>query len=170
MIINGASTANTTVWAESGISVLPNTNYFFSVFVASVDPFSPAQLDFSANGQQLGSIFDASATPGLWQEFFASFNSGSNTTVNLSLVDQSTAFGGNDFALDDFIFDTTAPSGGTGVGGTGTTTTSVPEPSTLLLVGGGLAWLASRRRHHSAVRNGLGEHGLGDMAGGKVAV
>jgi hypothetical protein len=144
MIINGDNVANTKVWEQSGISIKPNTNYFFSVFLASVDALSPARLNFSANGVQLGSIFTASSTPGLETEFFATFNSGTNTTVDLAVVDQNTIAGGNDFALDDFIFDTTAPTGGTGVGGTGTTT--VPEPSTLLLVGGGLLVLAARRR------------------------
>ncbi len=93
MIVNGANVQNVKVWDESAIAVQPNTNYFFSVFVASVDDVggNVAELDFSANGTQLGTIFDASTTPGLWQQFFATFNSGSATTVDLSLVNQSPA-------------------------------------------------------------------------------
>ncbi len=149
LIINGASAANTRVWEESGITILPNTDYFFSVFVQSVTDTNPAILDFTANGVQLGSTFTASATTGVEQEFFATFFSGRSTTVDLALVDQDTASGGNDFALDDFVFNTTAPTDGTPVGGTGTTPTppnSVPEPSSLLLVCGGLLALTMQRR------------------------
>lgn len=69
---------------------------------------------------------------------------GSNTSVDLALVDQKTAFGGNDFALDDLIFSTTNP-GGTGVGSTGTGN-GVPEPLTMSLFGAGLAGLGALRR------------------------
>lgn len=153
MIINGASTANTIVWQQTSITVAPNTNYYFSVFAASVDDISPAILDFTANGQQLGTTFTLNSGSGFqnMQEFFASWNSGSATSVTLSLVDQSTAFGGNDFALDDFIFSQTQPTSGTGVGGTGTAGSSpIPEPSTLLLLSTAVAVMA--RRRHGEVR------------------
>jgi hypothetical protein len=148
MIVNGASTANVQVWGEGAITVTPNTNYNFSVFVASIDGLGGnfAKLDFSANGLQLGSIFDASSTLGLQQQFVATWNSGSNTSVDLSLVNQSIAAGGNDFVLDDFDFGTTAQ-GGTGVGGTGTGgTTSVPEPGALSLLGSALFGFGAIRR------------------------
>ncbi len=149
MIVNGASTANVPVWGESGISVLANTTYYFSAWIASVTSTSPAQLDFSINGSQIGSTFTATST-GEYEEFFATWNSGAATTASLSLVNQNTAAGGNDFVLDDISLDTTAPGGGTSVGGTGTGQTSVPEPSGLLLIGGGLLASALLRRRSFA--------------------
>jgi hypothetical protein len=127
------------------------------VFVGSIDGLGGnfAKLDFSANGIQLGSIFDASSTLGLQQQFVATWNSGANTSVNLSLVNQSTAAGGNDFVLDDFDFGTTIQ-GGTGVGGTGTGgIPSVPEPGALSLLGSalfGFAAIRRRRRNQKSVK------------------
>ena len=80
MIFNGASTANVPVWGESGISVLANTTYYFSAWIASVTSTSPAQLDFSINGSQIGSTFTATST-GEYEEFFATWSSGAATTA-----------------------------------------------------------------------------------------
>ncbi len=144
MIVNGADVPNVNVWEESAIPVTPDTTYFFSAHLTSVFPASPAELNFSADGTLLGSTFTASTTVGLWQQFYATWFSGSNTSVDLSIVNQDTAFSGNDFALDDIDLDTTTPTG-TGVGGT-TGTPSVPEPASLLLLGGGLTALGLAKR------------------------
>jgi hypothetical protein len=130
MVVNGAQQAGVPVWGET-VAVLPNTTYFFSVWIATDYPLSPAQLDFSINGAALGPTFTASITPGQWQQFFQTWFSGANTTAALGLVNQNTAFSGNDFALDDIVLDTTRP---------------VPEPGTLLLVGSALAGLGAARR------------------------
>src|SRR3546814_16032086 len=55
------------VWFESGIAVEANTTYFFSTWIASTYPVSPAQLNFSINGASIGPTFVASSTPGEWQ-------------------------------------------------------------------------------------------------------
>ena len=152
MIINGSTGINQLVWQENAIPVLPNTTYYFSVYASPVDAISPAILDFSANGLQLGSDFTLTQTPGVWDRFFATWASGANTSVTLSLVDQSTAAGGNDFALDDFIFNTQSPMTGAGVGGTGGST--APEASTwaMMLIGfAGLGGFLRRARKRAAV-------------------
>lgn len=138
MIVNGATTPNVNVWAESGITVVPNTTYYFSAWIASNYPTSPAILDFSINGVQLGSTFTASTTTGLWQQFYATWDSGLNTSANLALVNQNQAFSGNDFSLDDIVLDTAQPSG--------TSTTTTPEPTTMFLYGLGLVGLAAYRK------------------------
>jgi|ERR1700688_1188251 len=146
MMVNGGPVPGTSVWSETGITVTPNTTYFFSAYVASIYQLSPAKLNFSVNGGPLGSTFLASTTIGLWQEFFTTWNSGSNTTASLGLVDQNTARDGNDFALD-LISLNTAPSGGTNV-----SATPLPSTWTMLIAGFvGLGFLAFRGTKKGAV-------------------
>jgi len=106
LIVNGAATANVTVWTQN-INILPNTNYVFSTWATSVNPASPAILQFSINGSPLGSTINLSSTlaDGVWQYFTTTWNSGSNSgTLPIALVNQNTSSGGNDFAVDDIVF------------------------------------------------------------------
>ena len=134
MIVNGADVGGDNVWASTA-NVTANTQYYFSVWIASSYPVSPAVLQFSINGTPLGGPFTASTTVGLWQQFYAPWNSGFSTTANLALINQNIAFTGNDFTLDLFVLDTARPNG-----------TPVSEPSTLLLLGSGLLGLVGYGR------------------------
>lgn len=102
MVVNGAAVANVTVWSES-IIVQANTTYVFSVWGTSVNSQSPGVLDFSINGTQLGNI-TLTSTTGDWQNYTVRWNSGSNTSATIGIVNQNTASSGNDFALDDITF------------------------------------------------------------------
>jgi hypothetical protein len=104
LIVNGASTANTTVWTQN-INVTPFTDYVFSVWVSSVHPTNPAQLQFSINGSPLGSTIVASTTTDNWQYFTTTWYSGSSSgSLPIALVNQNIATNGNDFAVDDIVF------------------------------------------------------------------
>jgi len=106
LIVNGASTANVTVWKQN-ITILPNTDYVFSVWATSATPTNPAILQFSINGSPLGSTITPSASlaDGTWQYFTTTWNSGSTSgSVPIALVNQNTAASGNDFAIDDIVF------------------------------------------------------------------
>jgi hypothetical protein len=144
MVLNGSPTVGDRVWYENGIVVAPNTDYFFSTWISSAFPTSPAVLNFSINGGMIGSTFTASTTTGLWQQFFATWNSGSNTTASIALVNANTASSGNDFALDDIQLDTVLrplPVNG------------VPEPATwaMMIMGFGGIGALVRRRARAAV-------------------
>jgi CARDB len=103
MAVNGAERANVLVWSQT-VSVVPNTDYSFSSWVASWtsgpgDLSILANLDFSINGSSLG----ASLAPdpvGVWQRFTAGWNSGANTSATIRIIDLHIGHG-NDFALDD---------------------------------------------------------------------
>ncbi len=103
MQVNGSEFPNTNVWCQT-INVTPNTYYVFSSWVSSLHPSSPAQLQFSANGDLLGPVFSAPNVSNLWSQFFGTWYSGAATTATICIVNQNTTPSGNDFALDDISF------------------------------------------------------------------
>ncbi len=103
MIINGAGSPNTSVWCQT-ITVTPNTQYLFSTWVCSVVASSPALLQFNINGSSIGPIFSAPNSTFQWLSFNATWNSGTNTTATICIINQNTNLGGNDFGLDDISF------------------------------------------------------------------
>lgn len=103
-IANGASTPNTIVWSQT-INVQTNTNYNFSAWVMNVvNGSTPAILQFSINGTQIGNVFSPLSGLCNWSQFFVLWNSSSNTTATISIINQNTIDDGNDFALDDISF------------------------------------------------------------------
>lgn len=105
MIINGAPTANVKIWKQI-ISVTPNTDYAFSAWLNNVTcgVGYNAQLQFSIGGNLVGGTFESDSALCSWKKFFQIWNSGSNTSVEISIVNQNTDPNGNDFALDDISF------------------------------------------------------------------
>ncbi len=99
MVINGAANLQD-IWCQT-ITVSPDAFYNVSAWVASVNPSSPAQLQFSINGTPIGPIINAVPTPCQWIPFNATWNSGSSTTAEICILNLNTSPGGNDFALDD---------------------------------------------------------------------
>ena len=103
MIVNGSGTPGTNVWCQT-INVVPNTNYAFACWAQSVASGSPAVLQFSINGVPIGTPFNVPANVCEWQQFYNIWNSGSNTTADICILNQNTNTGGNDFAIDDIQF------------------------------------------------------------------
>jgi hypothetical protein len=102
MVVNGAASLQQ-VWCQT-ISVMPNTDYIFQAYATSVNPSSPAILQFAIDGALLGTPFGLAGGTCNWQEFYATWNSGSNTSVEICITNQNTAASGNDFAIDDIFF------------------------------------------------------------------
>lgn len=105
MVVNGATNPGMVVWSQS-VAVVPNADYEFSYWVQTVvngNDSNPAQLQLYINGVASGSIFTANPTTAKWIQFVFNTNAGSNTTLNLEIVNQNTIPGGNDFALDDIV-------------------------------------------------------------------
>ena len=105
LVVNGAGAPNVSIWCQT-ITVLPNTTYFFSTWAATANWQSPAVLQFSINGDLMGSPFSLTSTTGVWSQFAESWFSGANTTATICIVNQNPAIGGNDFTLDDISFTT----------------------------------------------------------------
>ncbi|ULQ53804.1 CCXG family PEP-CTERM protein [Flavihumibacter fluvii] len=102
MIINGANPA-LIVWQQT-IAVKPNTQYAFGTWISSLINLNTAQIRFSINGTQLGPIYNAPTNLQQWDRFFISWNSGSQTTAVIEIVDVLPQPNGNDFGLDDIFF------------------------------------------------------------------
>lgn len=117
MVINGHPSLGSAVWNQNSITVQPNTTYYFSAWAMSVVNGNNAVLSFSINGNQVGTTaflpngYSNIDGPYNWIRFFGTWNSGSETTANLAIINLNTVLGGNDFALDDISFGTLAPIG-----------------------------------------------------------
>jgi gliding motility-associated-like protein len=103
MMVNGSSDLNVNVWSQT-VTVQPNTNYAFSTWLQHITSLNPARLQFSINGRQIGNEFMANSTSCIWENFYATWNSGTNTTATISIINKNIVFSGNDFALDDISF------------------------------------------------------------------
>jgi len=106
MVVNGASTANTKVWCQT-VPVQPNTDYQFGTWATSVENNgggNVAQLQFTINNSQLGSVFTPPLTACNWAQFTQTWSSGMTTSAEICIVNQNVNGGGNDFSLDDITF------------------------------------------------------------------
>jgi len=103
MVINGSSVSNTKIWCQN-VTVEAGRNYAFSAWVTPVNPVSPPILQFSINDINLGTPDYSPSTSCNWHRFFETWNSGITTSANICVVNQNTAYNGNDFAIDDIVF------------------------------------------------------------------
>lgn len=103
MAVNGSINPGYKVWCQT-VNVIPNTDYNFSTWISTLVVSSPAELEFSIDGQLLGTPISAPGALNTWTQFFATWNSGSATTVEICIVNANTTAGGNDFGLDDISF------------------------------------------------------------------
>ena len=112
MVVNGTGSSSA-VWQQT-VEVTPNTSYTVSAWVASWSnpDKSPARLDFQVNGSSVGILaMPSSQAPAdsLWQHFTGNWNSGSNTSVTIRIVDLNNEPDGNDFCLDNISMTTSPP-------------------------------------------------------------
>lgn len=103
MIVNGSQEPDLNVWCQT-VNVEPNTEYLFSSWLTSVEQGNPAVLQFSINESLLDAPFMAPFGLCDWQQFNATWNSGSNFSAVICITNQNTELGGNDFAIDDISF------------------------------------------------------------------
>lgn len=100
MVINGAPVAGVVVWSQS-VAVIPGADYEFSYWLQSVVASNPSQLQLYVNGVAAGPIYTANLANCDIKQFIYNTNAGSNSVINLELINQNTVASGNDFAIDD---------------------------------------------------------------------
>ena len=103
LAVNGATITNQAIWCQS-VSIVPNTYYQFSTWLTSCENSNPPSLQFSINGELIGSSFNGASILCEWNEFFENWYSNSDTLAEICIVNQNTEPTGNDFALDDISF------------------------------------------------------------------
>jgi len=130
MAINGTTSSGTLAWGQT-VNVVSGTEYDLSFWVMSLFGSGSTQLGISFDGTSVGSVDNVGTGSGVWREFTASWTATSTGAIDLELLELSTGFGGNDYALDDISLtftDAGDPS-------------AVPLPAAGWLLIGGLAGL-----------------------------
>ena len=106
LIANGNQGTDKVVYAAT-FDVEPNQNYIVS-FEASTVSNSKAdelpQLQFSVSGEKLGEVFKTNSTQCTWLEYYQIWNSGSNTTATITILNNCTTASGNDFTIDNITY------------------------------------------------------------------
>lgn len=103
-IANGPGQAGALVWCQT-VNVQPNTEYTFRFWARDVtnnnNPHPTALLQVSINGTLSSDTLNAD---GGWEEFTLVWNSDSQTSAEICIINQQSLTGGNDFGLDDISF------------------------------------------------------------------
>ena len=106
MVINGNTTPGAVVWSQT-VNVIPGSDYEFTYWLQTVvngNDANPSKLQLYVNGVEAGPVYTANPTTGVWTQFVYNTKSGTSNILNLELINQNTIAGGNDFALDDIVF------------------------------------------------------------------
>lgn len=103
MMVVNASGSTENFWCQL-VDVNAGASYDFSAWVTSANDENPAELQFSIDGQLLGSEFKASDNLCIWEEFAAQWTAPATTQVEICIVNVNLTPAGNDFALDDLSF------------------------------------------------------------------
>lgn len=116
MVVNGSPTAGVVVWSQS-VPVIPGATYQFTYSEQTVNisqnPKNASQLQLYVNGVAAGPVYTAPQVNYQWATFLYNASAGSNTVLNLELINQNTIAAGNDFALDDIVFQQILPASAT---------------------------------------------------------
>ena len=105
MVVDGAETTGAIIWSQT-IAVNPNTAYQFSYYAENINKTGNAnyaKLQLYVNNVPVGPINTLSATT--WSQYLCNVNSGTSTSLQLTLINTFIGGSGNDFGLDDMVFE-----------------------------------------------------------------
>lgn len=104
LVVNGDVGRNRLAWGQTIRGLNPGTQYAFSACGAGVSAGAIAILQYTINDSILGANNEALKPPRYkWTPYFQIWTANADT-ARISLVDQTTVSGGNDFAVDDISF------------------------------------------------------------------
>ncbi|MEO1260622.1 MAG: gliding motility-associated C-terminal domain-containing protein [Bacteroidota bacterium] len=103
MLVNAATNGNIPVWCQT-VNVQPNTSYVLSVWLVTLFPASPAELQFSVNGVNAGDVFNANPSTCIWEQNCVFWDSDGSTTAEFCINNINTESFGNDFGIDGISF------------------------------------------------------------------
>lgn len=107
MIADGFDHANGIIWQDT-IDVIPGNDYVFSAWFislyTSVQNKSYSKLQFFVNGEQIGDVVESPHDLNTWRRYYEQWHNDSCTTAVLTIKNQNTDGAGNDFGLDDILF------------------------------------------------------------------
>ncbi|MCX6181667.1 MAG: hypothetical protein NT150_07055, partial [Bacteroidetes bacterium] len=114
MVVDVGNSVNSTLWEQTipAGGFVPNTTYFFSVWLANISNQVPAfnnppVVQFRINGVAVGAnIKLPNNTTGAWIPYYVTWKSpaGVQADVAVSLENMNKTGGGNDLAIDDLSF------------------------------------------------------------------
>jgi hypothetical protein len=112
LMVDGICTVGIDLWKQTNIPIVPNTNYYFSVWITSLSPADTSisgTLNFNINGVDLSTRIAAPGVVGQWVRFpGVVWNSGLNPPSTISISIQNTTVNGCatavDFGIDDITF------------------------------------------------------------------
>lgn len=114
LIVNGAG-ADMIVWEQYVSGANPGTTYEFSFWARNAYPTNPANIDISAYiGNTLLANFTANlaqsnpSPTGQWVKFSAMWT-GLGDPTQITLIDNTESFDGDDFAIDNIRLDAIVP-------------------------------------------------------------
>lgn len=112
MVVNGSPIAGVVVWSQS-VPVIPGASYQFTYSEQTVNitqvPKNASQLQLYVNGVAAGPVYTAPLVNYQWATFMYNATAGTNAVLNLELINQNTIVSGNDFSLDDIVFQQILP-------------------------------------------------------------
>ena len=116
MMVHGYPFLEPIAWQET-LSVEPNTTYYFTGWALGLDSTgnNNASIGLSVNGNQIGNNVTLTdhglspLAPDNWRRFYATWNSGTNTTGIFRISNTPSGFFGNGFGLDDISIGKISP-------------------------------------------------------------
>lgn len=107
MIVDGPTSYPTTIWAQSGKSIIAGQTYQFSFAnVRAISGTSSTQtFDLKVGGVVIGTITTAGASANEWQEYCIEWVAAATTTATIEIV-QTAGTHYNDYGIDDISFGT----------------------------------------------------------------
>ncbi len=100
MAVNASTNGGVPVWCQT-VNVQPNTPYIFSVWLVTLFPVSPAELQFTVDGLAIGDNFTANPDPCNWEQNCNFWFSGGSSSAEFCIININTESFGNDFAIDE---------------------------------------------------------------------